>query len=474
MSTAEKAEWLNFMLNTNRSSINRFFAIAYASFWATIFFVRIVEFIALFYNRYPAIIIHNTHIHHFISGFLLIIISVGLSFFSEIHDAFTATTFGIGLGLVADEFLYWTLGRFNYWSYVNCAGILLIALALLAAVFFTLDPDWSESKINKTKSAGTKNDSQNSTDENNYPLISVVVPAHNEELFLPDTLKSLQEQSYENFEIIVVDNNSTDATASIAKEHGARVITEQKVGVAAARQAGFIAANGTIIATTDADTIVPENWLEKIAAKFLSRPEIVAYGGLYSLYSGPLSARIIFPDIAYLAWCIDRLINGVWVLPGANMAVRRQAFLAIGGFDLNKEVLEDADLSKRISKFGPVVFELGNLVRTSGRRYGKGFIKGLAPYATGKIAPKSVNINKKFATVREEKSTNFNFMFALIPTMLLLCLFLLSGAAVKEAREKHHVPSFAHILKESTLYHIHVEQNNIHQRYGWKKYISNF
>jgi glycosyltransferase involved in cell wall biosynthesis len=449
------------MLNTNRSSINRFFAISYASFWATIFFVRIVEFIALFYNRYPAIIIHSTHIHHFISGFMLIIISVGLSFFSEIHDAFTATTFGIGLGLVADEFLYWTLGRFNYWSYANCAGTLLIALALLAAVFFTLDPDWSESKNNKTKPSGTKNNSHdsaviNSAGETNHPLISVVIPAHNEELFLSDTLKALQAQSYENFEIIVVDNNSTDATTRIAKEHGARVITEQKVGVAVARQAGFMAASGTIIATTDADTIVPENWLEKIAAKFEARPEIVAYGGLYSLYSGPLSARIIFPDIAYLAWCIDRLINGVWVLPGANMAVRREAFLAVGGFNLNKEVMEDADLSKRISKLGPVVFELGNLVRTSGRRYGKGFIKGLAPYATGKIIPKSAN--KRFTAVREEKSTNFNFMFALIPTMLLLCLFLLSGAAIKESREKHEEPSFVHVLKENTLHYIHIKR----------------
>jgi glycosyltransferase involved in cell wall biosynthesis len=444
------------MLNTNRSSINRFFAISYASFWATIFFVRIVEFIALFYNRYPAIIIHNTHIHHFISGFLLIIISVGLSFFSEIHDAFTATTFGIGLGLVADEFLYWTLGRFNYWSYANCAGTLLIALALLAAVFFTLDPDLSENKNNKIKPSGTKSNSHDSAGEANHPLISVVIPAHNEELFLPDTLKALQAQSYENFEIIVVDNNSTDATTRIAKEHGARVITEQKVGVAAARQAGFMAASGTIIATTDADTIVPENWLEKIVAKFVARPEIVAYGGLYSLYSGPLSARIIFPDIAYLAWCIDRLINGIWVLPGANMAVRREAFLAVGGFNLNKEVMEDADLSKRISKLGPVVFELGNLVRTSGRRYGKGFIKGLAPYATGKIIPKSAN--KRFTAVREEKSTNFNFMFALIPTMLLLCLFLLSGAAIKESREKHEEPSFVRVLTENTLHYIHIKR----------------
>lgn len=432
--------------------MNRFFAIAYASFWATIFFVRIVEFIALLYNRFPAITIDRTHIHHFATGFLLIIISMALAFFSEINDAFPAMIFGIGTGLVADEFLYWTLGRFNYWSYANCAGTLLIALGLLAAVYYTLGSSGTDdADIPPVDTTDSKNLA--------HPLISIVIPAHNEEQFLSETLRAIKAQAYKNFEVIVVDNNSTDATAQIAKDYGVRVISESVKGVAAARQAGFMAANGSIIASTDADTIVPRNWLSRIAQKFEARSGMVAYGGLYSLYSGPLSARMAFPDIAYLAWCMDRLISGSWSLPGSNMAVRAEAFKSVGGFNLNKHVMEDIDISRRLAKIGDVVMDQGNIVQTSGRRYGNGFIKGLTPYAkatrAGRIIPKS--FGEGFKSIREEKSTSYNLLFALVPAMLLLALFLMRGPAVAEVREMHDDTGQVQVLTQNAWYHnIHI------------------
>jgi glycosyltransferase involved in cell wall biosynthesis len=463
------------MPKTKTSTMNRFFAIAYASFWATIFFVRIVEFIALLYNRYPAVTIDRTHIHHFATGFLLIIISMALAFFSEINDAFPAIIFGIGLGLVADEFLYWTLGRFNYWSYANCAGTLLIALGLLAAVYYTLGPDNHDNfEIPQDNTSDSKNLAR--------PLISIVIPAHNEEQFLSETLRAIKTQTYKNFEVIVVDNNSTDATAQIAKAYGARVISESIKGVAAARQAGFMAAKGSIIASTDADTIVPHNWLSRISEKFESRPDIVAYGGLYSLYSGPLSARMAFPDIAYLAWCIHRLTSGSWSLPGSNMAVRADAFKSIGGFNLGKDVMEDMDISRRLAKIGSVVLDHGHLVKTSGRRYGSGFIKGLAPYAkatkAGKIIPKSFGVG--FTAVREEKSTSYNLLFALVPAMLLLALFLMRAPAVAEVREMHDDTGQVQVLAQNAWYH-HIHITNFLKKSpktkdlsnAWKKHLSN-
>jgi len=463
------------MPNTKTSTLNRFFAIAYASFWATIFFVRIVEFIALLYNRFPAITIDRTHIHHFATGFLLIIISMALAFFSEINDAFPAMIFGIGLGLVADEFLYWTLGRFNYWSYANCAGTLLIALGLLAAVYYTLGQD-DYDDLDTLPLAAT--DSKNSA----QPFISIVIPAHNEEQFLPETLLAIKNQTYTNFEVIVVDNNSTDATAEIAKKYGATVISEKIKGVAAARQAGFMTAKGSIIASTDADTIVPRNWLSRIAEKFGARPDMVAYGGLYSLYSGPLSARMAFPDIAYLAWCLDRLVSGSWSLPGSNMTVRTDAFKSVGGFNTDKHVMEDIDISRRLAKIGKVVLDHGNVVQTSGRRYGKGFIKGLAPYAkatkAGKIIPKS--FGGSFSTVREDKSTSLNILFALVPAILLLALFLMRGPAVAEVRELHDDSGQVQVLAKNTWYqNIHITNflkktpkvKSLND--AWKKHLSN-
>ncbi|MFP5282884.1 MAG: glycosyltransferase family 2 protein, partial [Actinomycetes bacterium] len=78
--------------------------------------------------------------------------------------------------------------------------------------------------------------------------LSVVVPAHDEADFLPATLASLARQDFAGgFEVIVVDNASTDDTAAVAARHGARVVTEPRPGVCAARQAGTLAARGDLV-----------------------------------------------------------------------------------------------------------------------------------------------------------------------------------------------------------------------------------
>src|SRR5580698_9207733 len=85
---------------------------------------------------------------------------------------------------------------------------------------------------------------------------SVVVPAHNEENFLGDCLDSLLDQDYPGgYEIIVVDNNSTDGTAGLARARGVTVVSEPRPGVCWARQSGTSAAAGEIVVSTDADTV---------------------------------------------------------------------------------------------------------------------------------------------------------------------------------------------------------------------------
>src|SRR5262245_63625644 len=84
---------------------------------------------------------------------------------------------------------------------------------------------------------------------------SIVVPCLNEAAYLPATLRSLQNQTYPGpYEIIVVDNNCTDATADIADAFGVRVVTEPTAGVCWARQRGTAASRGDIVISTDADT----------------------------------------------------------------------------------------------------------------------------------------------------------------------------------------------------------------------------
>ncbi len=98
---------------------------------------------------------------------------------------------------------------------------------------------------------------------------SIVVPAYNEAGYLGCSLTSLQHQDFAGpYEIIVVDNNSTDDTAAVAASYGVRVVHEPEQGVCAARQRGADVAIGEIIVSVDADTVYPPDWLSTIDARF--------------------------------------------------------------------------------------------------------------------------------------------------------------------------------------------------------------
>lgn len=197
------------------------------------------------------------------------------------------------------------------------------------------------------------------------PIISVVIPAYNEEEYLKDTLDALQNQDFKNFEIIVVDNNSTDKTAQIAKKSGAKVISEPQKGVAFARQAGFVNAQGEIIVTTDADSLPPPNWLSKIYQTFSQDPNIVAVTGFFEFYDSGFFFKTVFSFLSKLFFIITQLYSGT------NIAVKKTAFQKIGGFDIRYSVGEDIDICRRLKRVGKVV-RLWNLtVKTSSRRYRK-------------------------------------------------------------------------------------------------------
>lgn len=113
--------------------------------------------------------------------------------------------------------------------------------------------------------------------------ISIIVPARNEEKHIAACLRSLKDQTYTgDYEIVVIDNNSTDKTAEIARGFGLRVISATKErNVFYARQVGADATNGDIIVQADGDTLYPRHWLEKIAKKFEQHPEAVALSGRF-------------------------------------------------------------------------------------------------------------------------------------------------------------------------------------------------
>jgi cellulose synthase/poly-beta-1,6-N-acetylglucosamine synthase-like glycosyltransferase len=190
--------------------------------------------------------------------------------------------------------------------------------------------------------------------------ITVVVPAYNEEELIADCLDSLLNQSLEKseYQIIVIDNNSTDATARIATSMGVQVVREPRKGYVHALRKGIEVSKTELFAFTDADCRVPRDWLEKILQHFESSPRVVGVGGKLAFYDIPPIVDKTFRSILYLNKA----------LPGNNMAIRRQALGQIGGVDPMVNLTVDYWLTLKLRKVGKLKVDRRLVVNTSGRR----------------------------------------------------------------------------------------------------------
>lgn len=215
-------------------------------------------------------------------------------------------------------------------------------------------------------------------------MISVVIPAYNEELVIGKCLEAfLSQESKTPFEIIVVDNASEDKTDRIVKSFENRLpvhlIKEDKKGRSPARRAGFAAAKGDIILSTDADTIVPINWIEDLYSNFTDL-SIVGVTGSCRIVDCSKRVNTIFNYFQPLSMKLYRLVFGHYWFSGFNFAVRKDAYMKVGGFNPRLNVQEDTDLAFRISKIGKIKYVNKPVVIFSGRRFRKGILRGLYPY----------------------------------------------------------------------------------------------
>jgi glycosyltransferase involved in cell wall biosynthesis len=200
---------------------------------------------------------------------------------------------------------------------------------------------------------------------------SVVVPAYNEACYLGAALQALQQQDFAgSYEIIVVDNDSTDGTAELAASYGVTVVSETARGVCQARQRGAVEARGEIVVSTDADTVQPPDWLTRIDAQFARSDQVVAVAGPCK-YENPSWWGRLYPTMLFGA------VSGVFALTGrvcylsaTNTAFRRSAF---PGYDVTlTQGGDELDLLRRLRRRGPIVWDGGNIVTTSPRRLQKG------------------------------------------------------------------------------------------------------
>ncbi|MBB3954146.1 glycosyltransferase [Novosphingobium sediminicola] len=214
------------------------------------------------------------------------------------------------------------------------------------------------------------------------PTISLIIPAFNEEDYLPACLDAvMQNVAGKAFEIIVVDNNSTDGTKQVVERYpGVTYVFEAEKGITRARQCGFKAAKGEILAYVDADTHPPAGWVEQIIEQFSKDAKLACLSGPYSFYDVSGLRNAISN-----AWFVAArpLYNFTgYMLVGGNFAIRREALTKMGGFDATIEFYgEDVDIAKRAKKQGKVLFSPRFVMPTSGRRMARqGFAKTAAIY----------------------------------------------------------------------------------------------
>jgi glycosyltransferase involved in cell wall biosynthesis len=204
------------------------------------------------------------------------------------------------------------------------------------------------------------------------PLISIIVPAYNEEDFLADCLKSLCNQDFDKakYEIVVVDNASTDKTVSIAKKFPVKLISEPKKSVVLARQAGFVKTIGSIIVSADADTTYPPNWLSRIAARFVKDKKLVALAGWIYFRDTSTWFNLSFALSQQFNAFLQKRTGKFPFTYAANFAFRRWALEKIGGYPKHLPELGDQQyLLQNFLKLGKVVVDKRVFCTTSARRH---------------------------------------------------------------------------------------------------------
>jgi peptidoglycan-N-acetylglucosamine deacetylase len=212
-----------------------------------------------------------------------------------------------------------------------------------------------------SKGAGMKND------------LSIIIPAYNEQNLISGCLDSVLNQKADSlsYEVVVIDNNSTDLTAAIAKSKGVRVEREPRKGYVHAIRKGVEVSEGEILAFIDADCRAPETWVSRFIKNFEESPDIIAVGG-----------KLFFYDINPILDRTTKLIlSFADTLPGNNMAIKREALDRIGGIDPNVNLSVDYWLTLKLRQIGRIKIDKSLVVLTSGRRFEGAFASHLEYFA---------------------------------------------------------------------------------------------
>ena len=201
-------------------------------------------------------------------------------------------------------------------------------------------------------------------------MISVIIPTFNEEENIAQCLVSLCHQTVprNEYEIIVVDGGSKDATCEIAKKYADKVFTQTSKKVGGARNDGVKEAKGDIIATTDADCILPPDWIKRVEENFKNPAIAQLYGPVYPIEEGlsnkfSLLLANTFSRIGYYS-------RTFYYTLGCNTAFRKEAFEKAGMYRCI-DAGDDREIAMRLKDQGKIKFDGKLKVGFSMRRYQK-------------------------------------------------------------------------------------------------------
>jgi glycosyltransferase involved in cell wall biosynthesis len=221
-------------------------------------------------------------------------------------------------------------------------------------------------------------------------LVSILIPAHNEEAWISPLIEALLVQDYPAIEIFVIDNASTDKTSQVAKNFPVHVLYEVHKGTNYALECGRLQAKGEFIARIDADCIPEKDWVSK-AMQHFKDPQVICVTGPYDYYDAGVLFRFFWTWYQrYVYSTINAFLqffNKGAIMVGGNSMMRAQDLQKIGGFDVSiKFYGDDTDLVHKLSKLGKSVFDKNLKLKSSARRFKKeGFFKIAYLYIDGFI-----------------------------------------------------------------------------------------
>ena len=199
-------------------------------------------------------------------------------------------------------------------------------------------------------------------------MISVVVPSFNEEERIEGCLASLSHQTIprDQYEIIVVDGGSKDRTREIAEKYADSVFIQSSPKVGGARNDGAMRARGEILVTTDADTYLPPDWLERIVQSFSDPKVVMVYGPVKPIERTIKNRVYLFMANTFAG--IGYLTRTIYFTLGCNSAFRREAYLQAGMYRVS-DAGDDLEIAHRMKRIGKIRFDWRLWVGFSMRRY---------------------------------------------------------------------------------------------------------